>query len=93
MLRGLNVLSNQYICIPLRFQFISRHNIILQICLQTLRMYIPSLDMGEYDEYGSGASRRPPVNQDFRNQERDRARNIERQPSRKKLDNMPRLPR
>ena len=56
-------------------------------------MYIPSLDMGEYDEYGSGASRRPPVTQDSRGQERDRARNIERQPSRKKLENMPRLPR
>ena len=66
---------------------------IKETVLQNLRMYIPSLDMGEYDEYGSGASRRPPVNQDSRNPERDRARNMERLPSRKKLDNMPRLPR
>ena len=51
-------------------------------------MYIPSFDMGEYDEYGSGLR-----TQDSRYQERDRARNIERQSTKKKLDAIPRLPR
>ena len=55
-------------------------------------MYIPSLDMGEYDDYTSrSSSRRPPAPS---NQEKERnARTIERQPSKKKLENYPRLPR
>ena len=64
----------------------------LQRYLQTsdnlIKMYIPSLDMGEYDEYSSASRSRPrlpPVGAD--------SRTLDRQPSRPKLDNLPRLPR
>ena len=57
-------------------------------------MYIPSLDMGEYDDYSGSVSRssRPPPT----NYERERqtgARQVERQSSRKKLEQYSRIPR
>ena len=63
-------------------------------------MYIPSLDMGEYDEYSGSAartSRLPPTNY-----ERERERGpggrqldtqLDRQSSRKKLEQYSRIPR
>ena len=59
-------------------------------------MYIPSLDMGEYDDYsGSGSvsrsSRLPPTNYDRERQAG--ARQLERQSSRKKLEQYSRIPR
>ena len=57
-------------------------------------MYIPSLDMGEYDEYSGSvtrSSRLPPTNYDRERQVG--GRQLDRQSSRKKLENYSRIPR
>ena len=52
-------------------------------------MYIPSLDMGEYDEYSrpsrSRSDQLPPVGGE--------SRGMDRQQTRSKMENLPRLPR
>ena len=67
-------------------------------------MYIPSLDMGEYDEYSGSAartSRLPPTNYERerergpggRQLDRQLERQLDRQNSRKKLEQYSRIPR
>ena len=59
--------------------------------LSRLRMYIPSVSMGEYDDLGGGGVQawRPPPS----GPPQEREARLERQQSRKKLESCPRLPR
>ena len=59
--------------------------------LSRLRMYIPSVSMGEYDELGGSGVQawRPPPS----GPPQEREARLDRQQSRKKLDTYPRLPR
>ena len=57
-------------------------------------MYIPSLDMGEYDDYSGSvtrSSRLPPTN--YERERQGGARQLDRQSSRKKLEQYSRIPR
>ena len=63
--------------------------------LSRLRMYIPSVSMGEYDDLGGGGGGgggqawRPPPS----GPPQEREARLDRQQSRKKLESCPRLPR
>ena len=61
-----------------------------------LEMYIPSVDMGEYDEYSGSAartSRLPPTNYERERERGPGGRQLDRQNSRKKLEQYSRIPR